>query len=695
MRSLPFLALVLGASLVAPRLSAAPTDITRAREQFVDFYPGKPGSHEGNLSLKSSNEPSPDVARALHFARTLEADGRWPDINYASKAHSGWPPDLHWNRIVAMVAAARLSDSPETRASLNAAVHRAFAYWIRHDFICPNWWYNQIGVPQQAATAALLLGDGLRPDERRYLLTTMMPRAKIAMTGQNRVWLAGNTLMAALLEGDEPLAKTAADTIWSQVVSTTEEGIQPDSSFHQHGPQQQFGNYGLALAVEVCRWATVLRGTPWAMPTDRLATYRSFLLDGEAWTVWRNFMDVAACGRQLMPHSQHSKAVTIGRVMHNAQRFDPAYAADYRAFLARNGRPDASNDLVGTRVFWRSDYVVCRRPEFAATLKMSSRRVVGAEMVNHENLLGYHEADGALYLYRRGDEYADIFPVWDWQKLPGTTCAQSPDGPPAFRQVRGERAFVGGVTDGQDACAVLDYARKDAVAHKAWVFAGDAIVCLGNSIRSPTGLPVVTTLNQCLLHGPVTIKQAGRAPATFAGGEATLESVEWVEHDGWRYSFPTPATVHLSAGPQSGNWNRVFRNPDTPRADVMRQVFSLWIAHTRSDDTYAYVIAPARAAAASGARILANTRTLQTVALQNGKIAIAFWSAGQATLPDGRPVSADHPCLLLLDHAHHLVTVTDPTHGLTRLTLQFNGTPRTISLPKAGDAGCSVCLRYN
>ena len=127
----------------------------------------------------------------------------------------------------------------------------------------------------------------------------------------------------------------------------------------------------------------------------------------------------------------------------------------------------------------------------------------------------------------------------------------------------------------------------------------------------------------------------------------------------------------------------------------MRQVFSLWIEHTRSDDAYAYVITPARAAAASGARILANTRTLQTVALQNGKIAIAFWSAGQATLPDGRPVSADHPCLLLLDHAHHLVTVTDPTHGLTRLTLQFNGTPRTISLPKAGDAGCSVCLRYN
>lgn len=681
---------VLAAALFAPSLSASPADLARAREQFVDFYLGKPGSHAGNLTLKSSNEPSPDATRALHFARTLEPDGRWPDIDYASKAHSGWPPDLHWNRIVAMVAAARLSDSAETRATLDAAVHRAFAYWIRHDFICRNWWYNQIGVPQQAATAALLLGNDLRPEERRYLLTTMMPRARIAMTGQNRVWLAGNTLMAALLEGDEALAKTAADTIWSQVVSTTEEGIQPDSSFHQHGPQQQFGNYGLALAVEVCRWATVLRGTPWAMPANRLATYRSFLLDGEAWTVWHDYMDVAACGRQLMPHSQHSKAVTIGRVMRNAQRFDPAYAGAYRAYLARNDRPDAPNDLVGTRVFWRSDYVVCRRPEFAATLKMSSRRTVGAEMVNTENIAGYHEGDGALYLYRRGDEYADIFPVWDWQMIPGTTCAQNLDGPPKFRQVRGERTFVGGVSDGTDACAVLDYARRDAVARKAWFFADNAIVCLGNSIRPLAGLPVLTTLNQCLLRGPVTVKQAGEAAKIFPGGKATLESVEWVEHDGWRYSFPTPATVHLLAGPRTGNWNRVFRNPDTPKRNVTLRVFSLWLDQSKSS-TYTYLVTPA--GATTSASIVANTPDAQAVALSPRKTAVAFWAAGRIVLPGGRHLAADHPCVLILDSSAHRLTVADPAQDLSELVIRIDGIAHPIALPTAGKSGSPVSIR--
>ena len=42
---------------------------------------------------------------------------------------------------------------------------------------------------------------------------------------------------------DEKLATQARDTIASEIYTTTKEGIQPDYSFHQHVPQQQFGNY--------------------------------------------------------------------------------------------------------------------------------------------------------------------------------------------------------------------------------------------------------------------------------------------------------------------------------------------------------------------------------------------------------------------------------------------------------------------
>ena len=34
--------------------------------------------------------------------------------------------------------------------------------------------------------------------------------------------------------------------------------------------------------------------------------------------------------------------------------------------------------------------------------------------------------DGCTFVYRSGDEYRDIFPVWDWSKVPGTTADAAP-----------------------------------------------------------------------------------------------------------------------------------------------------------------------------------------------------------------------------------------------------------------------------
>ena len=31
-------------------------------------------------------------------------------------------------------------------------------------------------------------------------------------------------------------------------------------------------------------------------------------------------------------------------------------------------------------------------------------------------------ADGATYIYKDDKEYLDIFPLWDWRKLPGVTA---------------------------------------------------------------------------------------------------------------------------------------------------------------------------------------------------------------------------------------------------------------------------------
>jgi chondroitin AC lyase len=65
-------------------------------------------------------------------------------------------------------------------------------------------------------------------------------------------------LIKAILLRDAVLAKRARDTIFSGIKMSSKEGIQPGFSFHQHGPQQQFGNYGLSFLNASSFWLRVL-----------------------------------------------------------------------------------------------------------------------------------------------------------------------------------------------------------------------------------------------------------------------------------------------------------------------------------------------------------------------------------------------------------------------------------------------------
>jgi chondroitin AC lyase len=649
-----------------------------------------------------------DPKQALPYARSQKADGSWPDLDYTSAAASGWPPGDHCTRMVvmAMAAAGGADVSADDRQRLLEAVHRAFRLWIRHDFQCPNWFANRINVPSLVGTCALFLGNNLAPDEYAYATQTSLSRYKIGMMGQNKVWLAGNDVMLGLLKGDEALVNEGAAAMWSVVRISTDEGIQPDYSFHQHGPQQQLDTYGLAFADEICRWGVVLRGTPWALPADGMEVFRHYLLDGESWVSWRGGLDISSCGRQLMPHLPTDKTAETASIMMQAAVFDPDSAPAYLDYVARN-QPGAPNDLVGDKYFWRSDYLVHRTGGFAATLKMSSTRVIGAERVNSENLSGYHLADGALYLYQRGDEYTDIFPVWDWRKIPGVTCAQTglsafktstaqPDIPTIELKTSSVPSdFVGGVSDGTHGCAALEYVRDGVVARKAWFFGANSVVCLGAGISGEAAAPIVTTINQCLLRGGIRYQQSGKVRTLKTTGGISRPDVEWVEHDGWRYVFPGGCTAQIKAGRVTGNWNKVFTNPKTPKADVTSNVFTLWLDHGKApkDASYACIIMPA--GENTMATVVANSPGAQVAQIEPAVFGVVFWSSGKITLPGGLLVWVNRPCIILVDTEKHTAWIADPTQKLAAIQLQVGELAQSIALPTGGEAGRSVAVNIH
>src|SRR5262249_15036124 len=145
---------------------------------------------------------------------------------------------------------------------------------------------------------------------------------------------------------------------------------------------------------------------------------------------------------------------------HLLSKLPTTRAAEYQLFARRLLADPQAPPLVGNRCFWRSDYMVHRRPSWFASVKMLSDRMVSAELVNDEGKQSHLLSDGATFIYRTGNEYRDIFPVWDWRKIPGITAEQvalKPDGKAIH--TRGGSSFVGGCSDGQYGFATMQLAR--------------------------------------------------------------------------------------------------------------------------------------------------------------------------------------------------------------------------------------------
>jgi len=244
-----------------------------------------------------------------------------------------------------------------------------------------------------------------------------------------------------------------------------------------------------------------------------------------------------------------------------------------------------------------------------------------------------------------------IFPVWDWRKLPGTTCIQGDEPPRARNGARGESAFAGGCSDGMYGFAAMGFKRDSLTARKAWLFNDKGYVCLGAGIAAPTEETVHTSVNQCLGVSDV-VAGGPDGTARTVEGSAELQGPAWVWQDDVVYSVPSEQTLVVSNAVQHGSWYSINHTYD--KEDAAAAVFSLGISHGSAvrDGTYEYHVIPgtglAEAPAAQlKARTLSNTPALQAVHSDDaGLTQIAFYEAGRIDVPDIGTVEVDKPCLL-------------------------------------------------
>lgn len=525
---------------------------------------------------------APKADKVIAYLRKMRPDGSWTDINYADQRRSAWAPRGHAERALELARLYCSDTSPFYRSdSILHAYRMAINFWAKAKIKCKNWWYNQIGMPKTLGDSYVLMYPYLTPADIEGAVS-VLGEARISGTGQNKVWLSGVVLVRALLQNDTALARQARGAILEQVRLGQGEGVQPDWSFHQHGPQQQFGNYGLSFMCDMSFYSRVFRGTSFALTNGQTRILENLMQHGYRWIIWHRYMDVNAVDRQLYHNAQVDKAYSI------------AFAAQN---LGLEGFPLTGNALVGHKHFDCSDYTLHRRPAWMASLKMASNRVIGTEKVNEDNLLGFYLADGATYFYTHGNEYNNIFPLWNWRAIPGTTASGLDRGrmpQDGTDDARNHTDLVGGLTLGEGGMSAMELNKRGVHARKAWLFTGRYVLCLGGAIKADTAGTLLTTcMDQRLAAGPLKRWSLEEKKWKDISSLRTREKTPRFYHDGTGYiALQTASQLEAVQEDRTGDWRNHMGSYEPYAAQG--RVTQLTLLHDvgGSEGSYLYMVMP-------------------------------------------------------------------------------------------------------
>ncbi len=664
----------------------------------------------------------------------MDADGSFRNINYEDLSRTAGFPHRRHNTNLVYLARAYKSVSSKHFGDPKVKEHiiRGLKHWVEHDYFGDNWHNNQISTPNSLVELMLLVGNEL-PAGLAEGAQPMIGRAHMEASGArpsgDRIVIAGILAKNLLFLGNHEEFDKIIRLIEGEVkFSTGSRGMQHDYSFHHRTDRVNnttsygYGKYANAFG----EWSAYVAGTRYAFSKEKINQLVDYYLDGiYKQMVYGIYTDVSVKNRSIT-----SKGSFEPHGIEEIERL--LLSTDYRKeeleeiMKLRQGEIKPSRSFC--KFFWQTEHFVFQRPGFYTTVRMfSTRNRNMEEPYNGPGKPTHHRADGTNHLLLRGDEYHNIWPVFDWQKVPGTTILQKPALPsPEAIQKDGLTDFVGAVTDGLYGAVAFDFiSPHDQVkAKKSWFFFDEEYVALGSAISAQQNLPVATTVNQTLMRSEVEVS-AGGMVQTLPCGNREMNNVEWVHHNQTGYIFPGKATVQLFNQTAEGRWSDITDQKNISKELVKEDVFLLWLNHGNRPDngSYQYIVIPVTTAEAlavsakenRGIEILSNTPKIQGVMNhRQGICQIAFYEAGKVDIAPGLTVSADSPGMVMLqlrDHRMVKITVADPSRKLVQLNVALSGvyqasgteykatpdatgnqTRFTIDLPQDVYAGKSVVI---
>jgi chondroitin AC lyase len=649
-----------------------------------------------------------DPALAASYLQSLDKSGRWHDIDYTVAPQAEWPSIFHLWRLVTMSVAYHAPDHPlQGSPALLQGIHSALQYWYGLRHAPGNWWWLQIGQQRELASILLLMQPQLPAQMvekgSSYFLDPTQVSSSVT-TGQNLIWFASEGVHRGVLRRSREDIVRNLKYINDVIIVTTKEGVQADFSFHQHGPQLYNAGYGYDFVVDIIQWLGATHQTEFAFDPSKVEIMSRLLMDGTAWMLRGPNFDFNASGREVARIEFANRTVNFLPICDILAELiparKPALMQIKQAITAQDGNSSAVN---GNKHFWRSDYMVQQQSNYFVSLKMVSSRTTGTEMLNGENTQGYWLPFGLTGIQRTGTEYYEIFPVWNWTKLPGITSPAWVEPMPVSQKQN--ELFVGGATSGQTGVAALNMNKLNTTALKSWFFFKNLFVAMGTGISSGRDETITTTMNQTLLRGNVVADGMILTPPLSA-----REAYHWVWHDNVGYIFPDAAEVNLKAQTQTGSWHDI--NTRYPADTFSRDVFTLWLDHGAHPDqeSYLYTVCPgctidetATLADNSSVELIAQTDAVHAVRHTGEKITgLVLRTPGTVVLGPSHTVTVDQPCLMLIDESSRAtvkISVADPTQQLRQLKVTYakNGSEQTLNfaLPSQEYAGSTLTQVIN
>lgn len=614
------------------------------------------------------------------YITQLNNDGSFSDIDYDDRSQTAWKPLAHLKRMKYMILS---YTSPSSKYYKNKKLYdqivKMFNYWYDKHPLSTNWYNQQIASPQRIGVMLILMRSGHKqlPKELETKLLERMEseggrpdQEGSPGIGANKLDIATHWVYRGCLLKNEDVLSFGTEQVYYPLFLTTDQGLQHDYSYHQHGNQIHIGAYGYVFINGISSIAEYMVGTPYEMSKEKLDYLSSFVRKAYLPAIRGQYFMFSVVGRSISRKGSLNQRNFVS-VLDRMKKIDKDNINEYDQAIARlEGVQPASYGLKPENLnFWRSDYMIHQRPEYTYDVRGSSVYTTRSENGNKENLKGYFLTDGATKLVIDGDEYADIFGVLDWSRIPGTTTPVVDTIPlPDHWEQPGNSTFSGGVSDGLYGIATYLYYDLDfninTSARKAWFMFDKEIVALGANIRSISPHEINTTVNQTLLKDNVWIKHFEGNDSLLNKGAREYLDLEWIYHNKIGYYFPKKNKVNVSNQIQSGSWSSI--NTSQSKDIESKEVLKIWFNHgvKPNNESYEYILLPniektqLEEYKPSNIQIIYNQANIQAVYQKDLDILdIVFYTASTYNY-DGLEITVDKPCLVMIKNLNS--TEKDP-----------------------------------